>query len=216
MEHKIGEIFQYNDEGDVVTLQVVLDNDPIKQKCDKCFFHDPVCNNCYKEGTIMGWCVGRNDGNPVKYIQVNDTEEKRDIQISLKEAREWYNSGDSFKKELALKAYNKEELKPITISKIEESLPDSTLQIITKKAIVYRKLLSIAVYLNNIYEPSRGKGEGYIYYKILPYVTTDAIPYKDFSYTYVTIRNAYDVYFNSEEAAKEAIDILGDELKVLL
>ena len=32
-------------------------------------------------------------------------EEKRNIQISLKEAREWYNSGNSFKRELALKAY---------------------------------------------------------------------------------------------------------------
>ena len=30
--------------------------------------------------------------------------EKRNIQISLEEAREWYNSGDSFKRELALKA----------------------------------------------------------------------------------------------------------------
>ena len=33
--------------------------------------------------------------------------EKRNIQISLEEAKEWYNSGDSFKKELALKAYKK-------------------------------------------------------------------------------------------------------------
>lgn len=37
-------------------------------------------------------------------------EEKRNIQISLEEAREWYNSGDSFKKELALKTYKEEEL----------------------------------------------------------------------------------------------------------
>lgn len=39
--------------------------------------------------------------------------EKRNIQISLEEAREWYNSGDSFKKELALKAYEEEELKEL-------------------------------------------------------------------------------------------------------
>ena len=214
MEHKIGETFQYNDKGNIVTLQVVLDNEPTLSKCDGCFFNDSVHNKCLKEGTILGWCISREDGNPVKFIQVT-MEEKRNIQISLEKAREWYNSDDSFKKELALTAYNREELKPITVDKIEESLPDSTLQIITEKAIIYRKLLSIAEYLNNIYKPSRRKGEGYIYYKILPYVTTNVVPYKDFFYTYVTIRNAYDVYFNSEEAAKKAIDILGDELNIL-
>ena len=48
--------------------------------------------------------------------------EKRNIQISLEEAREWYNSGDSFKKELALKAYKEIELSITTYSDIRASL----------------------------------------------------------------------------------------------
>ena len=48
--------------------------------------------------------------------------EKRNIQISLEEAREWYNSGDSFKKELALKAYKKEELVCVTYGQIMTAL----------------------------------------------------------------------------------------------
>ena len=44
--------------------------------------------------------------------------EKRNIQISLEEAREWYNSGDSFKRELALKTYKKEELVRVTYGQI--------------------------------------------------------------------------------------------------
>ena len=49
--------------------------------------------------------------------------EKRNIQISLEEAKEWYNSGDSFKRELALKAYNKNELYIDIYSNILRSSP---------------------------------------------------------------------------------------------
>lgn len=44
--------------------------------------------------------------------------EKRNISISLDEAKEWYKSGNNILKELALKAYSEEELDPINFSRI--------------------------------------------------------------------------------------------------
>ena len=100
MEHKLGEIFQYNDEGNIVTLQVLEDN---TVECKGCFFNDPVHKECFKEGTITGWCVGRNDGNSVKFIQVIM------IDITLEEARELYKQ-DSLAREIALRAFPKGEI----------------------------------------------------------------------------------------------------------
>lgn len=44
--------------------------------------------------------------------------EKRNISISLDEAKKWYKSGNNILKELALKAYSEEELNPINFSQI--------------------------------------------------------------------------------------------------
>lgn len=44
--------------------------------------------------------------------------DKRNLAITLKEAREWYNSGDKFKKELSLKAFSKEELEEFNFHNI--------------------------------------------------------------------------------------------------
>ena len=72
MEHKIGEIFQYNNNGDIVTLKVILDENPTQSKCDECFFFDTIRKICFKKGTIIGWCVARKDGTPVKFIKINN------------------------------------------------------------------------------------------------------------------------------------------------
>ena len=77
--------------------------------------------------------------------------EKRNIQISLEEAREWYNSGNSFKRELALKAYSKTELSINTYRDILALLKDEVIANSKEKAGIYRKLLNIAIYYNNTY-----------------------------------------------------------------
>ena len=78
-------------------------------------------------------------------------EEKRNIQISLEEAKEWYNSGDSFKKELALKAYKEVELKELSLSAIRDRLPSNIIYKNLLKHTSYLKLINVATYLNNIY-----------------------------------------------------------------
>ena len=143
--------------------------------------------------------------------------EKRNIQISLEEAREWYNSGDSFKKELALKAYKKEELVRVTYGQIMTAINYNELIINDKKINAYRKLLEVATYFNNIYpKECNSRLHTQIYYIITKKnISVLFSKYKGFSINKSVDKSEYDIAFNSEEAAKQAIDILGSELDVL-
>ena len=147
--------------------------------------------------------------------------EKRNIQISLEEAKEWYNSGNSFKRELALKAYKKEELEE-TYLNIIGKLPYDTTRKNSIKRDMYVKLLNTAAYVNSIYPKEYCKGTKYYFQYILTKkgVCDDhSLPlfYKGFyiNKTYIYYSETFIITFNSEEAAKKAIDILGDELNIL-
>lgn len=143
--------------------------------------------------------------------------EKRNIQISLEEAREWYNSGDSFKRELALKAYNKNELyidaysNILTLLKYEDKINS------INKARIYDKLLNIAKYYNSIYPIEKdSKTHLPIYYTITAENKwTSFNKYKSLYLNKSTRTSEYEITFNSEEAAKKAIDILINELNIL-
>ena len=143
--------------------------------------------------------------------------EKRNIQISLEEAREWYNSGDSFKRELALKAYSKTELSINTYINILALLKDEVIANSKEKAGIYRKLLNIAKYYNSIYpeeyNPLLGERQYYIITK--EGTSTLYFKYKDFVINKSICKSDYEIVFNTKEAAKKAIDILGDELNIL-
>ena len=143
--------------------------------------------------------------------------EKRNIQISLEEAREWYNSGDSFKKELALKAYSKVELSVNNYSDIIRFLKDEVMQDNINRAEVYGKLLDIAKYYNSISSieyNSRICRQNY--YVITKKSTLSLfIKYKGFCINKNMYKSDYEIVFNSSNAAKQAINILGDELNIL-
>ena len=143
--------------------------------------------------------------------------EKRNIQISLEEAREWYNSGDSFKRELALKAYNEVELSVNNYPNILALLKDEDKAYNTVKAEIYRKLLNIATYYNDLYpiecNSLLGKQQYYIITK--ERASTLYFNYKDFVINKSVCKSDYEIAFNSLNAAKKAIDILGNELNIL-
>lgn len=142
--------------------------------------------------------------------------EKRNIQISLEEAREWYNSGDSFKKELALKAYKKEELEE-TYLNIINKLPYDTTRKNSIKRDMYVKLLNIAKYYNNLYPIKYNSHLVLPIYYIITKKSASAFffKYKGFYINESVVISEYEIVFNSKEAAKRAIDILGDELNIL-
>ena len=143
--------------------------------------------------------------------------EKRNIQISLEEAREWYNSGDSFKRKLALKAYSETELSINTYINILALLKDEVIANSKEKAGIYRKLLNIAKYYNSIYpeeyNPLLGEQQYYIITK--EGASTLYFKYKDFVINKDVCKSDYEIVFNTKEAAKQAIDILGEELNML-
>ena len=143
--------------------------------------------------------------------------EKRNIQISLEEAREWYNSANSFKRELALKAYSEVELSISTYSDILALLKDKVRGDSLDKSEIYRKLLNVAKYFNNIYSIKYDSHLRVpIYYTITKkWESAYFTKHKDFFINKSVCKSPYEIVFNSEEAAKKAIDILGDELNVL-
>ena len=145
--------------------------------------------------------------------------EKRNIQISLEEAKGWYHSGDSFKRELALKAYKKKELIDLDFCDILSKMDYYTDERnkIKEKAIMYEKLLIVATYLNSIYKKVYHDGVR-LYFYIKPknqIILAKGFRYKSFTILDTIIKSNYVIYFNSPEAAKQAIDILGDELNIL-
>ncbi len=212
IEYKIGDIFCLEDG---TKLQVVK----ATCNCKDCYFFNSKNNICSRTKDIICSAPRREDKEFVIFKQVKDNnmEEKRNIQISLEEAREWYNSGDSFKKELALKAYSEAELSINTYINILELLKNEALTNSIKKAGVYRKLLNIAKYYNSIYpeeyNPLLGKQQYYIITK--EGASTLYFKYKDFVINKSVCKSDYEIVFNTKEAAKRAIDILGDELNIL-
>ena len=144
-------------------------------------------------------------------------EEKRSIKISLEEAKEWYNSGNSFKRELALKAYSEVELSISTYSDILALLKDKVRGDSLDKSEIYRKLLNVAKYFNNIYSIKYDSHLRVpIYYTITKkWESAYFTKHKDFFINKSVCKSPYEIVFNSEEAAKKAIDILGDELNIL-
>ena len=143
--------------------------------------------------------------------------EKRNIQISLEEAREWYNSGDSFKKELALKAYSETELSINTYINILALLKDEVIANSKEKAGIYRKLLNVAKYYNYLYPKEYNSLLGKQQYYIITKEGTSTLyfKYKDFVINKSVCKSDYEIVFNTKEAAKRAIDILGNELNIL-
>ena len=211
IEHKIGETFCLEDG---TKLQVVKST----CNCKDCYFNSKN-NICSRTKDIICSAPRRKDKEFVIFKQVKDNnmEEKRNIQISLEEAREWYNSGDSFKKELALKAYKEIELSITTYSDVRASLRNTAIADSIAKGEVYRKLLNVAKCFNSAYNIEYNSRICRQNYYIITKKSTPAlfVEYKGFSINKNEYKSDYEIAFNTKEAAKQAIDILGDELNIL-
>ena len=215
IEHKIGETFCLEDGTKLEIAKAVCD-------CRDCYFFNSKNSHCSRPKNVES-ChpLAREDKEFIHFKQVKDNnmEEKRSIKISLEEAKEWYNSGDSFKKELALKAYKEIELRELSYSAILDMLPEDVINKNIQKYLTYVELINVASYLNSICPPEYCKGTKDNYQYIISGNTNyvHMIEYKGFKIlrTSSPFPQIYLATFNSEEAAKKAIDILGDELNVL-
>ena len=215
IEYKIGETF-YLEDGTKLRVVKATCN------CKDCYFFNSKNNICSRTKDIICSAPRRKDKEFVIFKQVKDNnmEEKRSIKISLEEAKEWYNSGNSFKRELALKVYKKEELEE-TYLNIIGKVPYDTTRKNSIKRDMYVKLLNTAAYVNSIYPKEYCKNKGYFQYILTK--RGGCIKYSQLLFhkgfyinkTFVYYPETFIVTFNSEEAAKKAIDILGDELNIL-
>ena len=212
IEYKIGDTFCLEDGTKLEVIKATCN-------CKSCYFFNDKDNRCSRTKDIICSAPRRKDKEFVIFKQVKDNnmEEKRNIQISLEEAREWYNSGDSFKRELALKIYKEIELSITTYSDVRASLRNTAIADSIAKGEVYRKLLNVAKCFNSVYNIEYNSRICRQNYYIITKKSTPSLftKYKGFCINKNIYKSDYEIAFNSSNKAKQAINILGDELNIL-
>lgn len=144
------------------------------------------------------------------YKEYLNMEEKRNITISLEEAKKWYESGNATLKELALKAYSKEELEYVNFNQILSEVPFTTPKYYVvpdcedRKWSVIHKLSTIAQYFN-----SRCIKSDFQYFIKGKYENEIQIG------KHVGVRYPGIVYFNRPEDLDKAIKLIGEDIKYL-
>lgn len=145
--------------------------------------------------------------------------ETRNISITLKQAIEWYNSGNATLRTLALNAYTSDELElnyGLIESKVDQACGCfNTPMCEQKKFQVLAKLAIIAKYYNKNWKKTT-RNTGYF----LGNYNNGNGPVVDVLrgvgvYRHDTVQYAGVVYFESQEDAIKAVKILGDEVKEL-
>lgn len=147
--------------------------------------------------------------------------EARNISVTLEQAREWYNSGNTTLRTLALNAYAESEL--VGYDYMKSCVNKDTVSLTIPhgdggKVLTNGKLAIIAKYLNGSWEMGAGK-TGYFIGKssmggsavIAQVDLTHGIAI----YEHKTVQYAGIVYFKSAEDAKKAAKMLGADIRYL-
>ena len=158
--------------------------------------------------------------------QTNNNVEKRNITVSLEEAREWYNGENQTLRKLALLAYTEKELnEPQTFKDVLKSLGIQSINIgmkvngkevsnveIGDELAIHIKLMFIAKYFNGTWKPEINKTKYFLA------MCTD-LPYSirlDNNFcigTHERVMYPGIVYFQKQEDVRKAYGMLKDELK---
>lgn len=161
--------------------------------------------------------------------QTNNSMEKRNITVSLEEAREWYNSKDQILRKLALQAYTEKELsEPQTFRDVLKALGIQSLNIgmkvngkevssveIGNELATHIRLMFIAKYFNGTWKPEINKTK---YFLARTHYSYD-IPYSiklDTGFgigTHEKVMYPGIVYFQKQEYVRKAYEMLKDELR---
>lgn len=163
--------------------------------------------------------------------------EKRNITVSLEEARNWYNGEDQTLRKLALQAYTEKELnEPQNFDEILESLGVQSLNLnmrlggkdalstvklsngigieIGSELTLHMKLALIAKYFNGTWKPE-DKTKYFLAKGPCSYVFPNNIKLGNGYYigTHETVVYPGIVYFQKQEDVKKAYEMLKDELR---
>lgn len=144
--------------------------------------------------------------------------EARNISVNIEQAREWYNSGNSTLRTLALNAYTEQEL--MGYDYIRQLVRREATSVIVpegevKKITVHSKLAIVAKYFNGSWKKTT-ENTGYF----LGNYSTSCGPAVDTCngvgvYQHNMVQYAGVIYFKNQEDAIKAVKILGESVKDL-
>lgn len=182
------------------------------------------CVNDVQDGIILK-TIQPSKINGIKVIcdwSINNKQignmEVRNISVNIEQAREWYNSGNSTLRTLALNAYTEQEL--MGYDYIKQLVKREATSVIVpegevKKINVYSRLAIVAKYFNGSWNKTT-RNTGYF----LGNYSTSCGPVVDTCngvgvYQHNMVQYAGVIYFKNQEDAIKAVKILGESVKDL-
>lgn len=182
------------------------------------------CVNDVQDGIILK-TIQPSKINGIKVIcdwSINNKQignmEARNISVNIEQAREWYNSGNSTLRTLALNAYTEQEL--MGYDYIKQLVKREATSVIVpegevKKITVHSKLAIVAKYFNGSWKKTTSN-TGYF----LGNYSTSCGPIVDTCngvgvYQHNMVQYAGVIYFKNQEDAIKAVKILGESIKDL-
>lgn len=182
------------------------------------------CVNDVQDGIILK-TIQPSKINGIKVIcdwSINNKQienmEARNISVNIEQAREWYNSGNSTLRTLALNAYTESEL--MGYDYIKQLVKREATSVIVpegevKKINVYSRLAIVAKYFNGSWNKTT-RNTGYF----LGNYSTSCGPVVDTCngvgiYQHDMVQYAGVIYFKNQKDAIKAVKILGESVKDL-
>ena len=161
--------------------------------------------------------------------QTNNNVEKRNITVSLEEAREWYNGENQILRKLALQAYTEKELsEPQNFREVLKSLGIQSLNVGMKvngkevssvemgnELATHIKLMFIAKYFNGTWKPEMDKTKYFLGRTPYSYDVPNSAKLDNGYYIgiHARVKCPGIVYFQKEEDVRKAYEMLKDELR---
>ena len=157
--------------------------------------------------------------------------EKRNISISLEQAREWYHNDCGLLRRLALQAFTEDEInEPTTFNEVLSKMRIKSLTLemlhnnryhakslekIKDETMVNTKLRIVAEYLNKGWEPGVKERKFFIAQGKSYSPSAEALENGFYVNFHETVRYPGVVYFRTQEDAIKAFNMLKDELTAL-
>lgn len=155
--------------------------------------------------------------------------EKRNITVSLEEAREWYNGENQILRKLALQAYTEAELnEPQTFKEVLKSLGIQSFGLnmrmdgkevssveIGNELTLHIKLMLIAKYFNGTWKPEMDKTKYFLGRTPYSYDVPNSAKLDNGYYIgiHARVKCPGIVYFQKEEDVRKAYQMIKDELR---
>ena len=167
-------------------------------------------------GLVNGSLVGSD--SDIDKQRTNNMEEKRNIKVTLEQAMEWYNSGNSTLRTLALSAYTEDELK-LNFKYINSKVCNTGFYVNAPVNEVekYKTLTDLAIiakFFNGSWKKTINNA-GYFISNCSRHSNVVCTCNGVDIYPHLSTQHAGIIYFKNKEDAIKAVEILGNRVKNL-